>query len=134
MPPASVLETVDRFFRATRESIHEFHDCDYVDDTTFNDITTYMFMLIAYKNWQRPGAVTNLTLKDIEDAEKDHRKIVITCKTHKTASTHGPAILVISGGFDMTFRKYVWSLMYVILLLIDITNLDARGKQTATPF
>ena len=78
---------MNRFFIATRESIREFHDCDNLDDSTFNDITTYMFIMIAYRNWQHPGAVTNLTLKDVEDAEKDHRKIVITSKKHKTAST-----------------------------------------------
>ena len=62
-------------------------------------------MALAYKNWQRPGAIINLTVSEANNA-KLRTDGIIASAVHKTSYTHGPAVMVLKGDDALAFRIY----------------------------
>ena len=62
-----------------------------------------------YANLQRPAAVANLTMQDVEKAQTvvvgADEKLVIKCSSHKTASSYGAAKLVVDRRFIEIIHK-----------------------------
>ena len=67
----------------------------------------YIFCCLTYKNWQRPGVAINLTLEEAGKARRVDEKFVIHCRQHKTASTYGPAVLVLDDEDAKYFKCYI---------------------------
>ena len=62
-----------------------------------NTLVAYLFCMLTYGNWQRAGAAINLT---IAEATNQHHKTkgpdrfyTVSSAIHKTALTHGPAVM-----------------------------------------
>ena len=67
-------------------------------DDNIDILVTYIFFCLSYKNFQRPGPATNMTLKEATEAEfvihgDEEDKLKIIVSKHKTAKTYGPVIL-----------------------------------------
>ena len=63
-----------------------------------DNIDFLVFLCLSYKNFQRPGPATNMTLKEATEAEfvihgDEEDKLKIIVSKQKTAKTYGPAIL-----------------------------------------
>lgn len=59
---------------------------------------TYLFLSLGYGNWQRAGAVVNLTLLEAESAIfLTSSSLHVTSAMHKTTTSHGPAVMALQG-------------------------------------
>ena len=86
--------------------VHEFVTDDDMSLYHPTIVATYLFMALAYKNWQRPGAILNLTTDEANSAKTRTDSIIITSAVHKTSYTHGPAVMVLKGNDALSFNKW----------------------------
>ena len=81
-----------------------------VDDEDMKLVLAYLFCLLAYHSWQRPGAVTNATLNEYEAMKERGRDgvtvHVMRVARHKTAR-EGPAHITITAEDKKLFDRYV---------------------------
>ena len=107
--PEGHLSSVKIVFEEMKDHFLEFvHDTRH-KNYNYNYVSTYLFMAFTYLNWQRPGAVINLTLEEAENARYTETSIILQSKEHKTAQTHGPAVMVLSGLPAEVFKTYlIW--------------------------
>ena len=80
-------------------------------DDHIDFLATYIFLCLWYKNLQRPGPATNMTLKEGSEGEfvshgKEDDKLKLIVSKHKTAKTYGPAILYLSQDDATMFIHY----------------------------
>ena len=80
-------------------------------DEDSNFLSTFIFLCLGYKNFQRPGPAINMTPKEADEAvyvksdgEEDKLKILVS--KHKTARSYGPAILYLSQDDATMFIHY----------------------------
>ena len=69
-------------------------------------MSTYLFCLLVYRNWQRPGAAISLTIEEAAGAVEKDRHLVLHSRHHKTTLTHGSAIMVIHQEDTALFLHY----------------------------
>ena len=62
---------------------------------------------LVYTNFQRQGAVSNMTVKEVQDAKVSREYRVISVWDHKTANAHGPARLAIHVKIYQLLERYV---------------------------
>ena len=72
-----------------------------------NTLVAYLFCVLTYGNWQRPGAAINLTLKEALEAKFVDDKLVVHCLNHKTAGAYGPAVMVLKDHDAHVFQFYL---------------------------
>ena len=96
-------------------------------------MTTYLFVAMTYRNWQRPGAAVNTTLAEAKAAkikvEGENSYLVVHASHHKTAATYGPAQLILEGQdieIFLLYREHVRS-----QLKSSLPNFLLTGKGVA---
>ena len=82
-----------------------------VDDEDMKLVLAYLFCLLAYHSWQRPGAVTNATLNEYEAMKEERGRDGVTVHVmrvarHKTAR-EGPAHITITAEDKKLLDRYV---------------------------
>ena len=68
-----------------------------LSDPEITQLVTYLFMCLAYKNWQRPSAIIRMTLSEAHSFSEKDDKLLLQCRAHKTGQTYGPAVMVLEG-------------------------------------
>lgn len=84
------LVAINEFFGsiAVKDLVQSLHDkilqdCILTNYET-NQIVTFLFVCLICGNWQRPGAIINLTLDEALAGVELNGKLVLKSKTHKT--------------------------------------------------
>ena len=103
------LSCIDGFFQSwqVQNFLKEVHQCQHLSDENVTYLATYLFASLTYKNWQRPSPALHLTLSEANEAVLIEGKLTIHSRTHKTAHTYGPAILVLEGQDIDLFKMYM---------------------------
>ena len=117
---ASEKDTTSKYLKATHDLVHSKVAFEKVQnileeqnpsDDNIDFLVTYIFLCLSYKNFQRPGPATNMTLKEANEAEfvshgNEDDKLKIIVSKHKTAKSYGPAILYLSQDDATMFVHY----------------------------
>lgn len=103
------LSSIDEFFQSwqVQNFLKEVNQSQHLSEENITNLATYLFASLTYKNWQRPSPALHLTLSEAKEAVLIEGKLTIHCRTHKTASTYGPAILVLEGQDIDLFKMYI---------------------------
>ena len=56
----------------------------FLDKSEHNMLVTYLFLCLVCHNWQRPGAVINMTISEANAPIVEDGKIIIKSLEHKT--------------------------------------------------
>ena len=70
-------------------------------------IISYIAAAIVFSNAQRPGVITNMTISEFQQRLNINGKILIQVLHHKTASSMGPANIVITPGQEKMMMQYL---------------------------
>lgn len=84
--------------------------CMFSCQSLFNAVT-YRFLMcyLVYTNFQRQGAVANMTAGEVLSAQKCREYQIIMVWEHKTVATHGSARIAVH------IRVYQLLLRYIVL-------------------
>ena len=72
----------------------------------YNLVIGYLAAKIIYSNAQRPGVVQYMEIEEFHNKTKEGTMFVIHISHHKTATSHGPARVVINEATCGMLRKY----------------------------
>ena len=112
-PSESIFPTVQMFFanetlnHDIAEIRSKLNDDKELSRSEITLLTTYLFMCLTYKNWQRPGAVIRMTLEEAQAYVMKDNKLVVKTFHHKTGQAHGPAVMVLDGDDATLFQMYL---------------------------
>jgi len=78
-------------------------------------ILSYIAATIIFSNAQRPGVITNMTISEFRQRLNVNGKILIQVLHHKTASSMGPANIVITIEQEQMMMKYLQLIRWKIV-------------------
>jgi len=78
-------------------------------------IISYIAAAIVFSNAQRPGVIRNMTIQEFHQRLNLNSKILIQVINHKTASSMGPANIVITPGQEQMMMQYLQTIRWKVI-------------------
>lgn len=103
--PCAFLEN-QNIIQSVNAILDTTHETDDISIEQYNLVIGFLAAKIIYTNAQRPGVVQYMEIEEFEAKTKEGLMFVIHISHHKTATSHGPARVVINETTCEMLRKY----------------------------
>lgn len=101
-------------------------ETEVISKNEHNTVIAYLAATIIYKNSQRPGVIENMSIEEFECRKIERKnRILIRVLRHKTASSTGPANIIINKHCEDVMSQYYNSIRLKI---------SAQNKELASRF
>ena len=98
-----------------------------LSDPEITQLVTYLFMCLAYKNWQRPSAIIIMTLSEAQSFTENDGKLVLQCRANKTGKTYGQAVMVLEGNDIELWKLFFTKVRPAIQGVKDVALITSSG-------